>query len=312
MLRSFLVGVFGLFLISIPAATQGREHRAETKLSGYLLKIGDEYLAGLKGFEGGSVWAPVASESKGDPALPKKRIGAAKSEELTLHFGSKIPKPVCEWINAAWAGGAPAKDLSLIALDTRDQAIGSRDFVKACITETTISALDANSESEFTISVKVSAESIRTSAPGGKPSAAPSAPAVGNVFVNNFKLDIAGLDGSSIAGIQAIVVKSPAADSRSRRVDVPSLKITLIEGKAKSWTDWSDEFLLRGGDDAKEKSGTLEILDQKHNGVFRFRFSNLGVCRSGPAPWSSGGGATTPKLAVELYCEKMELEYLAK
>lgn len=87
-------------------------------------------------------------------------------------------------------------------------------------------------------------------------------------------------------------------------VDFPSLRVTAAASSQQSWTDWHEEFVVKGlNDDANEKNGSLVYLspDMKTK-LGEVRFFNLGIF--GLASDQEGAVA---RFIAELYCEKMEL-----
>ena len=126
--------------------------------------------------------------------------------------------------------------------------------------------------------------------------------------------------GSGVSRIDPVSVKQrvvpdPIGELREYvrepgRVDFSNLRITMSESHAQSWIDWHLDFLIHGncGQD-RERSGTLEYLAPNlHDVLMRVQLSNLGIFRLAHEA-AHHDGAHMRRVVVDLYCERMELEY---
>jgi len=140
---------------------------------------------------------------------------------------------------------------------------------------------------------------------------------------SNFRLDIDGLDCSRVNKIDSFTVKRNAISveignardyvTQTSELVFPNLRITLAETTAKSWTDWFNDFVIKGNnDESKEKSGTLTLLSPNRGvELAKISFSNLGIFRIGPEK-AEANASQIKRVVAELYCEKMVFEYLGK
>jgi hypothetical protein len=107
-----------------------------------------------------------------------------------------------------------------------------------------------------------------------------------------------------VAKVEAFTVKS--ADEGGH-IDFPGLRVTMAESGAATWRAWHEEFVLQGmNDDAREKSGALVLLDPAVQEVGRVELAGLGIHRLALEKAEANVEAVA-RVAVDLYCERMEL-----
>jgi hypothetical protein len=272
----------------------------------------------LKSVDGGGITAEVISEPTGPGGVVKKHIGPPKYEEFELRIGLGMARQVYDWIAASWAGKFERKSGAIVEADAKLDAKSERQFVHALITETTIPALDGSSKDPAHLTLKLAPESIKTAKAAGK--LPPVSTKQKQFLPSNFRLEIDGLDCSKVTKIDSFMVKQSVTDDGvgERRdfardpgkLEFPNLRITLAESSAKTWTEWFEDFVVKGknGDDS-EKKGAIVFLDATHqNELGRVTFRNAGIFALRRAPRTDD---QLTRLVAELYCEQMELKIRA-
>jgi phage tail-like protein len=322
-----------LFVASIAGLLSFPAGAADTRgftAGRYAIDIGGVSAGWVQSVEGGGATADVV-EQKPDPVsgFAKKHIGNLRYEQITLQLGFSNGPNIYDWIAASWKRNFQRKNGSVVLADFHFVAKRRVDFSEALITETTIPACDASDRDPAFLTVKLTPESTRAVAPGGK---LPPPPPSRAWRPANFRLLIDGLDTSRVNKIDSFTVKqqiieNPVGQERDfgkepGKLEFPNLTITFAESSAQSWLDWLDDFVVKGnsGDD-KERSGTLEFLSPNQGTVLaRIRFFNMGIVSVGPAkavpnPCNNGCPADPDdvrdaigKMQAVLYVERMEFE----
>jgi hypothetical protein len=251
---------------------------------------------------GGDVSAPVIREPIGSTV--KKRLGAPVSAPIELTFGLALHKVVYEWIGEFWKGDARVKGGSVITLDANDQARSELVFEKATIAATTIPAANASSNAASFLTVRLAPAKTRRRPVSG-PAPGLAAALQKSWLASSFRLEIGGLDATGVSSVDPLTI----AATREGVIDFPDLRVLLAESTARSWSDWHEEFVVKGrNDDSKERPGALVFLHPDgHTELGRLALSGLGIYRLAPAQASEAGQDRIRRLAAELYCERMEL-----
>ena len=271
----------------------------------------------LKSVEGGAIAADVIVEPAGS-GFPKKHIGQPRYEELALRLDLSLEKAVYQWIADSWAGKAPRHDGSIVAVSSQGKAVSEREFVRAFLSEVTVSAADAASKEPGFLTVKLQPETLRTKKGSGEPAKAAVAAKAKAWLPANFKLEIDGLDCKKVSKIDALTFRQKLTEGsvRERRVrtkeptsmETPNLRITFAESSSQTWTAWFDDFVVKGNSgDENEKSGKLSFLAPDLKSVLaEISFFNLGIFRLEPEPQAVDAQAIA-RIRADLYCERIEL-----
>jgi hypothetical protein len=251
---------------------------------------------------GGDVSAPVIREPSG--AFVRKRLGAPVSAPIELTFGLALHEVLYEWIGESLRGNAQVRGGSVIALDVNDQARSELVFEEAVIAATTIPAMDASSNALSVLTVRLApAKTRRRPASGPVPGVV--AATQKSWLASHFRLEIDGLDATQVSNVDPLTI----AATREGVIDFPDLRVLLAESTSRSWSDWHDEFVVKGrNDDSSEKSGSLVFLQPDgRTELGRLALSGVGIHRLAPAQAPDAGPSQIGRLAAGLYCERMEL-----
>ncbi len=328
--RSWL-GLAGILLLASPKLAPAVVDRSF--LAAYLFLNLDGTAAGfLRTMEGGGVSAEVIELPSG-PSFTKKTIGTPKYEDISMQIGFSMSRVVYDWIAASWQMNFQRKNGSIVTLNPNFDAVGERQFFNALITEVGIPACDGSSKEPGYLTLKIAPEYTRVAQAGGKLPSLSFAKQPSTLWLSsNFRLTIDGLNTQTVNKIDAFTVKQKLStdsigDARDYlkepgKIEFPNLNVTLSTTGAQSWTDWHEDFVIKGnnGDD-KEKNGMLEFLSPNQSSVLaRIRFFNVGILSLGPArpamdPCNSGCPADSfaiheaaRRVQAELYVERMEFE----
>src|SRR5262249_9725903 len=139
-----------------------------------------------------------------------------------------------------------------------------------------------------------------------------------NWLVRNFRLQINGLDCTSVDSIDALTISidqraDAVGDARDyakepTTLNIPNLSFAIPESAAASLIAWHEDFVIRGNNSSNaEKSGALQLLSSNLQDVlFTLTFHNLGIfsLKKVDADFES-----TPRLRAEMYCEQIGLKY---
>ncbi len=268
----------------------------------FLLTLDGTVCGFVTSAEGGDISAPVIREPAG--AFVRKHLGAPAPEPIVLSFDLSLKKVVYDWIAEFWKGNASAKSGSLITLDLNNQARSELVFEKAAIAATTVPAMDAASKTPCLLTVR-----LNPAATSRRPASGPVAgvtPAPKKLWLSsNFRFEIDGLDATRISKIEPLTV----AAGEQGAIDFPDVRALLSETTSQTWSDWHDEFVVKGkNDDANEKSGSLIFLSPDlQSQLGGVALTGLGIHRLSREPVVEGGAAQVARLVAELYCERMEL-----
>ena len=138
----------------------------------------------------------------------KKHIGQVKYDPVEVTFGFGMAHDIYEWIEASWKQNYSRKDGSIVVTDPSLQAVSTREFYHALITELTIPDLDASSKDAAHLTLKFAPEFTRDAKASG-PVTAPKAPAQKQFVASNFSFELDGLPGARVSRIDSFTVRQP-------------------------------------------------------------------------------------------------------
>jgi hypothetical protein len=292
---------------SIPRSVGGR----------FALELEGAKAGFVKSVEGGEITAEVVAEPVGPQSFAKKHIGGVKYEEFALGIELGMSADVFGWIADTWAGKSTPRDGAIVEADFKLDAKARREFRSGLITETTFPALDAGSKTAADVTVKVAPESITRTKGSGK--LAGSANAKRKQWLpSNFRFELGDLETKTVSKIDAFTVKQTMAtrdvgDVRDfqrepGQLEFPNLRVSLAESSAQTWSDWFDDFVVKGNNgDEREKNGAIVFLDPSlKQELGRIELKNVGIFA---LRRPSSTGEKFPRVTAELYVESMELKW---
>jgi hypothetical protein len=279
-------------------------------ISGNILYLDGEACGWLRSVRGGEVFADVIDEPGAVVGrVVKKHLGRPRWEDLELQVDLSLRGEVYDWIAASWRQEYRPRTVLVCTVDPERNVIRRREFYRALITETTVSALDAASKDSGFLTLKILFQDAQTQPAGGR---LPVPPTTRKRWLQNaFRLEIAGLDCKQVRKIDSFTVRQPFTMSDIGVLDpgllsFPDLTVTLFGQSADVWQSWFKNFVLEGNNaDSQEKSGRLTLLspDQAQE-LARIDLSHVGIFRLAPE-----AGDDLPRQAVaRLYCEQMDFK----
>jgi hypothetical protein len=282
----------------------------------YFLSLDGVECGFLRSAEGGDAVGEVVSAAA-PGQFTDKRLGGVRYENIVLELGLGLAKPVYDWIDASWRLEPQRKSGSIAAAASDLTVRFERTFADGLISETTIPALDGASKEAAFVKVKVSPDRV-TLQKGGDRLARRAAPKQKQFLACNFRLEIDGLDCTRVAKIDAFTVKQTATDPigehrdllETTAVDFPNLRITLAEAVAATWSDWFEDFVVKGNNGPdRERSGSLFFLaPDLRTELGRVELSNLGIFALRRPAGGAGAKDQVARVVAELYCERMSLK----
>ena len=257
--------------------------------------------------EGGGVTADVM-EVRPDLRSPaKKHLGPVKYEEILLWCGAGLSAPFHEWMQAFLAGKSPRKSGAVIYFDSAGSEVSRLDFTNAAITEIDFPAVDAKSEENAVMTVRLSPESTRRNRDRAGRVVSFDSASMPVWLTNQFRLSIDGLAETSgrTSRIEAMVARHDPATG----LEISDLVIAFPPAAAQPIEAWFEDFLIKGNNgDSREKSGKLEFFSPvQPEPLFTLSFENLGIFRLEPVALDIGTRIIYP-LQARMYCEKMRFD----
>jgi phage tail-like protein len=277
----------------------------------------------LKSVDGGGIVGDVVSEASGASYYTKKHIGNVKYEDININIGFSMTKAIYDWIAASWQMNYQRKNGAIVACDYKLDAKTQREFFNALITETTIPAADGASKEPAYLSIKFAPEYTRYSKASGKAAGEYGKNEQKLWLPSNFRLEIDGLDCTKVNKVDSFTIKQTVqqdaiGDARDYaiepgKLEFPNLKITMAESHSDSWWQWHKDFVIDGNnDEGREKGGRLVFLSpNRQTELAEVKFSNLGIFKIN-ADKAEANADAIKRVSAELYCEKMEFNYLAQ
>ena len=287
----------------------------------FLLELGGVPCGFLRSVEGGAIGAEVVSVH-GQTYFDEKHLGRVRYEDFAIELDLSLDAAVYDWIANTWTGKHQRRDGSITIVDAQLKARAENEFFQALLTEVTVPAMDAASKDVGFLTVKFAPEYTRMKKGSG--ATVKSSTTKQKAWqASNFKLEIDGLDCTKVSKIEAFtfkqtIVRDDIGEVREAvrepsRLDFPNLRISVAESAAQTWSDWFDDFVVKGNNDAtKERQGKLTFLapDLK-KALGEVAFFNLGLFRLEREP-QLAGVETVSRLRADLYCERMELSVTVK
>jgi tail tube protein gp19 len=293
---------------SIPRTSGGR----------FALELDGKPAGSLKSVEGGDITAEVVVERVGAQPFAKKHLAGVKYEEFAIPIELGMSTDVYEWIADSWTGQSKPHDGGIVEADFKLDVKARREFRGAVITETTVPALDAaEAKTPGQLTVKFAPESIARTKGAGKLGGQVAAKQKA-WLASNFRFELDGLDATKVSKIDAFTVKQmmAAVDVGAARdfqrepgqVEFPNLRVTLAESSAQTWSDWFDDFVVKGNNgDEREKNGAIVFLDAaRKQELGRIELKNVGIFA---LRRPSSAGEQIARVTAELYVESMELKW---
>ncbi len=235
------------------------------------LKLDGKYLGNVDSVSGGTTSAKTSQSSV--RAVRKTNTSTATTLPTVLEVDLGLKAGFYDWIKETLKEEADPRNLELLALDTRDNIVTTRQRNEATITNVTFPTLDASSKENAYLSVTVHSDQIQYGKGSGTVES--TATTKSKSFVAyNFRVEIARLPCKGVTKIESFswnmpIVKSNVA-SRSKSLltrgkpETSNLKLNLSMRDHEAWMDWCKVFVYTGNTGADKKlSGSITFLGFK-------------------------------------------------
>jgi tail tube protein gp19 len=283
-----------------------------------LLELDGARVGALKSVDGGELVAEVVVEPIGQEPFAKKHLGGVRYEDLVLGIDLGTAGSVSTWIADSWKGQAKPRDGAIVETDATLAPQERREFRHALITETTIPTLDAASKAPAQLTVKLAPEEVKRTKAGGAGGQRAGAKQK-QWLASAFRLELDGVETKTVSKIDAFTVKQTVAASdvgdvrvmerEPGKLEFPNLRVTFGQASLKSWSDWFDDFVVKGDNgEGKEKNGAIVFLDATlKQELGRVELKNVGIF----ALRRQASTEQVARVTAELYVESMELKWNA-
>lgn len=298
-------------------ASDGRSY-----VSGYFaLKLDDINCGLIQKFEGGDIEAAVVTLPMAHDYYTKKHLGGVKYNEFSVQMGLSMGEPVRKWIESSLQMNFLRKSGELQAADFKRDIRQVREFRDALLTEIGFPACDGAAKDPAYMSLKFAPELTRNKKGSGKVEN-PVDVKQKMFFPGNFRLTVDGLEKAcaKVAKVDAITIKQTTAtddigDARDYqrepgKIDFPNLSCTVSEEFAHDFWAWHEDFVIAGNnDDAKQKNGSLIMLDPtRQKSLLELTFSGLGIFK-GTAEASENNSDKIRRVKFDLYLENVVAKF---
>jgi len=288
--------------------------------------IGGNFAGWVFSAEGGHPSSDVVVEKLGPELLQRKHVAGVKYDDINVVCGTGMTRQFWQWVKDSLDHKYSRKDGAIITADYDYKEMSRTNFYHALISEVTLPACDASSKDAAKMTVKVTPETTRVLAPMGGPaiSGTLNPPIQKKWLPMNFRFDMQGFEQACkrVNKIEAITIKQKNTENAIGQMrdyerepaylEYPNLVITTAESHADVFYKWMQDFVVDGknGEDM-EKTATLEYLtpDLKET-LLTLTFYNLGIFKLTPDKVESGS-ENIRRVKVEMYCEKIMLDYKA-
>ena len=257
--------------------------------------------------EGGGVTADVMEvrQSSGGPV--RKHPGPIKYDEITLFCGAGLSEPFNGWLKSFLTGKAARKSGAVVFFDSAGAEVSRLVFTDAAITEIVFPAVDAKSDENAVLTVKLAPASTRRSRDRAGRVVNFDPASMSTWLASQFRLSIDGLAETCacISRIEPVVAKLLPEGG----LDVSDLIITFPPSAAPPVESWFEDFVVKGNHgDAAEKSGRLEFLSPTQTEpLYTLSLGHLGIVRLDPVAFDTGTRLVYP-LQARMYCEELRLD----
>jgi hypothetical protein len=273
----------------------------------FALMLGGQFAGHIRSVSGGGILIPQVDTS---------RVGQPKYGDIKMEISFGMARPVYDWIESSWKADYARKDGSIIAADYNLNAKSEREFFHALVTETVIPACDGSSKEPAYITVKMSPDIMRTTAPTAGVFVPPPPVPSQKVFLpSNFRVEIGNLDTKKVNKVESLTLKKMTVHATDVRGNVgpedsvvfPDVTIHLPESEVGAWSQWLDASKAAGVN-AERKSGSVVYLaTDRQTELARVRFENLGILSITPDK-AEANDDKIKRVAVRLHPERMTFQ----
>ncbi len=283
----------------------------------YLLEIdlgaGKKAAGYVKSVSGGNAFAEVVGEKRGADGIVRKHIGGVKYEPFVFQIRPGSFPELMAFVRSDKRISGTVTQMSY-DLKAKDR----RRFVDALLTRLQLPTLDGASKEPSSMTLTLTPRLVETVAPDS--AAAPAADKdVQRVFLPaNFRVTFPGLDTTKVSKVEPLVFAMTTTQDRTGAEgeirpapgmgDFANFKLHVAEVQAKTWSEWFDDFVLKGhnGQD-KEKTMRIELLAPDRQGVLLvLEAKGVGIIAA-RRMLAEANADQIARIEVELYVEEWQV-----
>ena len=251
---------------------------------------GNSDLTILRSVEGGGIVGEVVEGQLGPQLVAKKHLSTISYEPFTLRFGMDMSSDFADWIEASFAGGSVSKNGSVIAANSKLQALSEREFHDALISEITFPTLDSGSSDQAFFIVKLEPVTISYQSSAGD-LVLDSTSRSKKWLASNFRVEIGDLPTNRVSKIDSFTWKQAIAKDetgafreatlQSTKIEIPNLKLTISTADIQPWLEWHKDFVIDGNaTDGDELTGSITFLaPDLEEELATIELSNIGIIK---------------------------------
>lgn len=274
-----------------------------------------------KSVKGAGKYTVDVHETKLGAEWTTKKVGTTfKVGEVTAEIGIGMGKALYDWIEKSFKYAHAHQDCSVVIADADNNASREIVLTQALVTKISVPKQDATSKEAGFITIGATPEDVKYLAASGKIQA-PTGPKQKSWICSNFRLDIAGLDCTTVTSVDAFEWTQQTVVNAYGHLKVGELiptglkcgdlKITAASGvggkQEDAWSKWVHSWIIDGNQTEKDHlSGTLTFLAQDmKTEMGSISFQGLGLKEFTPPDLSREDKART--FSATLYCEVANL-----
>lgn len=274
--------------------------------SHFALELGGQHQGFLKSVEGGAAFGDVVEEPGGNLPYVKKHLGNLGYDDIIIEVAPTAGSELFSWISATLSSSPKARQNgAIIAIDFNNKEVGRLVFSDAAITELTIPAADAASNTPASLRIRITPGTTESQNGSGQPFQG-TVKLCKAALSSNYQVLIDGLDATRVSKVDAIVITIPRIDQPrvATKIDFPELSLVTGAASADSWDEWYVAFCINGENgDSQERNGSLTFLSPDLNSaLLEVSFKGLGIFKLASVPQDSSAIA---RVRADLYVEQI-------
>lgn len=306
----------------LAAVPSSAAERTSAPAGGFYLAIDGQNVGLVHKVSGGATRAEVVTQALAGENTLKKHIATIKHEPFVIEIGMGMSRPIYEWMTLSLERDFEQRSGEVIAVDPSYQAVASREFSDALITEMTFPTLDGSSKDPAYLTVKFAPTGIAYKKGDGSTVAGPLAPKANAALCSNFRVEIGDLPTARVSKIDSFTIKQVVREAETTTrvrstspttLEVPNLKLTVSMADLDPWQHWFEDFVINGKcSDADELSGSITLLaPDLTTELCRVDLAGVGVV-SLQMNAAEANLEQVARFTVELYVESMAFEHLVR
>jgi len=301
------------------------KHKPPHTAGNFLLHLdGSPDVSFVKSVEGGEYKANMTTEETGGSMYVQKNNTTIEINPFTVELAMAVSKPVLDWINLSWQRKYARRNGAWHIADQTFKTQFIREFFEALVLETTLPALDAESDNPAYLKLKIQPEYTKDTQKEGKKIQGVANTEERQWSPANFRFT---LDDNALKGacdhiskvgelkIEQVVKSFYVGQERLPQVEpvkmkFPDVNFELPAAHAKPFIEWHKKMVIDGEPiTSGGVNGTIEYMDHKcEKTLLSVNLYDLGISSAG-IDKAEAGTDKMQMCKVALFCHRMELEF---